>query len=399
MVKYTDSAAMIAIEEALADLNEDRYKHVATQENGFLPRYMTNIIAASHRVIILHGSKPKESVSQSDDIATRWIKELESSPTFTDMRLDNVFVVYLGCNQPPPVVQQIPRLQRIPISQHPDDENSNFDPSSIAKKIQDEIIKLSPLNRLQPVAANVPVPPLPASSTGSRTPAGSANPSPLVTRNPGAEHPHEHPSAPSAEHSPSLTIEDKPEDRTGQTDTSAMKKFVDKTTGAGELKGPNSTASTPAAARSQGGGDPLESSPSAPAMIQVGELNDIKIKEVKDKVEEKGEEVKDKAVIQVEKGELKDMLRAAVEEIKDKVEEVKDKVEEVKDKVEQAEEEIKDKVEEQGNRLSESIEVVADEVEQTRTELQNRNIEVIQPHNDEDEGGRETGDVGDAPTR
>ena len=371
MVKYTDSAAMIAIEDTLAELNEDCYEHAATQENGFLPTYMTNIIAAGHRVIILHGSK--ESVSQSDDIATRWIKELESTPKFTNMRLNNVFVVYLGRNQPPPVVQQMPRLQRIPISHHPDDENSNLDPSSIAKKIQDEIVKLSPIIRLQPMATNLPVPPPPGSSTRSRTSAESANPSPLVTRNPGAEHP----SVSSAEHSQlSLTIKDKPEDRTGQavaSDTtgtlSAVKQFLDKTTG--ELKGSNSTASTPAAARSQGG-DALESSPSAPALIQF-------------------EHVVSKVVTQVVEAQGK----KTVQELKKEVERAE---EGIKEKVKEKAEEVKDEVKEQGDRLSESIEVVADEIEQTRTELQNQNFEVIQPH-DSDEGGRETGDVGGASTR
>ena len=376
MVKYKDSKAMSTIEETLAELNEDSYELAITQENGFLPTYMTNIINAGHRVIILHGCK--ESNSQSDDIAARWVKELVTSPMFTNIRLDNIFIVYLGRTQLPPDLQMIPGLQRIPISQHPDDEDSNFDPSSVAKLIQEEIVNLSPIN-WQPVAANLPPPP---SSTGSRTPAQSADLSPLVTRNPGAgaENPNEDPSASSAEPSQlSLTIEGKPENTTGQAMASDIigtvtgaKKLLDKMNS--ELKMASSTASTPATARSRDGDD-LTSSPSAPSVIQVvkkDQLEDVVSKVVTQVVEAQGK----KTILEIKKAEK-----------------------EIKDKVEKEGEEIRNKVGEEGDKLQESIELVADATEQTRKEIENQNLKVDQPYDDNDDGGKERGELGSAEIR
>ena len=385
MIKYKDSKAMATIEETLAELNEESFELATAHENGTLPTYMTNIIQGGHRVIILDDHK--ELKSQSESISRRWISELRSFPIFSKMSLDNVFIVHFGYSQPLSILQELPRLQRIPIAEHPDDDSQNFDPTAVAKLIQDEIdiTRLqNPLNQQQGLQVPNNLPPHSRSpSTGSRTPAQSSCSTPHVIHNGRAEHSNEQPSAatPSEPSQSSLTSENETERDvvtaaieavTGKKDTVLDKRLTITNPRTDERK-----ASTPAntrAATIQNDESSLKSL-SAPSMIQV------------------------------EKSELKHLLKEVVqEENRAVVNAVAQKGEEIKNKVGKQGEEIKRQGEEtratvvrEGVKLQENIELVVDETQQTRIDFQNQVLEVVHP-NDDDEV-KEKGDLGSAVTR
>lgn len=351
VLTYESTKAMDTIQETLAELNEDSYGPAATQENGYSQQtYMTNIIKAGHRVVIILDGHKEHMNSSDDNVAVRWIRALISFPIYSNMRLDNVFVVLLGCIQPASTFQLIPGLQPITISQHPD--NDNFDPLSVAKLIHKEIVKRSPLSQPQRLQTNLPAPP-PTTSSGSRTPADLANVTPLIRHNPGAVPSSEHSGASSAEPSQSSLINDDTENLTGQNialDTTETDKGVvlNKSTATGtEFEGKRGSK-TPANARAanvQGEESSLKSS-SAPQLVHV-EPDKLKVL-LKEVVHEEN-----KAVVEG----IKDQLVKASEDIKNNIGEVKDDV---------------------GH--------VADLTELARGEIQNLQLTTVQPYNEDDDG-------------
>ena len=369
-------------------------------ENGTFEQDLTRIVNGQSVVIIL-GDIGEIHMDQSSS-GRKWVSSLDS-PAFRNKQLQNVFYIRFGTDAV--IKGYMENLQHICVREHPKD--NDFDPAYVAKFIHERITEMMLLNsRNQLNQRNH----LDTTSTHSITPQLTPH-NRLSTSDLGSElsenswkgasnetktedeethytdgqvtdtnNAQVHPSPPVNPAIARLRASSHASSTSGGLESASATSV--RTTGKGEGEAERGDGALvtdkdldKTAKNSESTAD-LQSSSTASIVLEV--LGNLK-KEVIEAVENVGKDVK--------------IVEGAVESVGVDVKKVEGAVKTVGENFEKEEAEMKDRME----GIEQDIEHVAGVAEQARKEAENQNFETIDPYSDDE--GRETGDLGSAPTR
>ena len=364
-------------------------------ENGNFNQDLTRIVKGQHVVIILGdiGEISNNETCQSSS-GRKWVNHFLSFNAFPKEHLGHVFYVRFGTDKIVPGYMD--KLQQIPVLERPND--GDFDPARIAEHIHNKIEERIQQNDTSDLGSELSESSWKGASHETKTedeethytdgqltesndaqgfPGTLVNPT--VARLRAASH--------GSSTSGSLESASTTSVRTTRRDDEELRtvKDLDKTIKNSEPK------------------SDLQSSSTASIVLEV--LDSFGKKMIK-KVEGAVEAVRDdvKGAVEAARDDVKGAVETARDDVKGAVETVRNDVKDVGGAVETLGENLeKDgaKIKDRMKELERDVEYALDEAELARNELDSHVFGTVQRYSDdeEDNEGRETGDLGDAATR